>query len=297
MRLAMVRWADGRSEPAAIGEGEVLLPLGETFAGLRARGLLPDDRPPDLDSLFRSPDPREAVEAVRDALGAIVPRDPEGARFRVPLRGGDLLCVGRNYAAHARELNNPVPAEPVFFLKPRAALIATGEPILLPADAERVEYEGELVLITGRRLTGREDAEQALEALLAVTLMNDVTDRGVQARLKREGKPWLRAKGRPTFAPCGPALYFPDSPGEVTALRFRTLVNGELRQEGSPEDWLWSAGELLAAAGRAVGLRPGDLLATGTPAGVGPLAEGDFVEVACPPIGTLGNPVASEDSG
>lgn len=198
-----------------------------------------------------------------------------------------IVCVGRNYAAHARELGNDVPDRPLLFLKAPSALLAPGQPILLPPDSARVEHEGEIALVIGRR--ARHVAEEEAMAVVAgFAPLNDVTARDLQ----RLDVQFTRAKSYDTFCPLGPMV-------SATEVDWRTLevecaVNGELRQHGRSADMVFPFPALLAYITRVMTLEPGDLVATGTPEGVGPLLEGDRVEVRVPGVGAVENPVRNE---
>ncbi len=201
------------------------------------------------------------------------------------LRPSKIVCVGRNYAAHAAELGNPMPERPMLFLKPPSALLESGRPIVLPAASSRVEFEGEIGVVIGRRFRGGSVTE-AVDAIGGFTCVNDVTARDLQ---KTDGQ-WGRAKGFDTFCPAGPVV----ADGlDWRALELRTRVNGEERQRASSAGMHFSIPELLAFIGGVMTLEPGDLIATGTPAGVGPLAPGDVVEVEINGVGILSNPVMS----
>lgn len=201
------------------------------------------------------------------------------------LRPSKIVCVGRNYAAHAAELGNPMPERPMLFLKPPSALLESGRPIVLPAASSRVEFEGEIGVVIGRRFRGGSVTE-AVDAIGGFTCVNDVTARDLQ---KTDGQ-WGRAKGFDTFCPAGPVV----ADGlDWRALELRTRVNGEERQRASSAGMHFSIPELLVFIGGVMTLEPGDLIATGTPAGVGPLAPGDVVEVEINGVGILSNPVMS----
>lgn len=207
--------------------------------------------------------------------------DPGSARRLAPVTPSKILCVGRNYRAHARELGNDVPAEPLLFLKPPSSILAPEGVIELPpADiSTRVEHEAELALVIGRR-TRRASADEAWGSIFGLTLLCDVTARDLQ---KKDGQ-WTRAKGMDTFCPIGPAVVTGLDPH---ALRIVCRVNGEVRQDGSTADMVFDAGALIAYASRCFTLEPGDVFATGTPAGVGPLAAGDTLEIEVAEIGVL----------
>lgn len=203
----------------------------------------------------------------------------------LPDRPGKILCVGRNYRAHARELGNEVPAEPLLFLKPSSSIIGSGETILLPAVSQQVEYEGEIGVVIGARLRDASEAE-AGAAVRAIVAVNDVTARDLQ---RRDGQ-WTRAKGFDTFCPIGaPSAQVPALDSMTVVVR----VNGEERQRGQSSDMVFSIPYLLAYASRIMTLEPGDVVATGTPAGVGALAEGDEVEVEVEGLSVVRNSVAA----
>ncbi len=199
-----------------------------------------------------------------------------------------IVCIGRNYAAHAQELGHSLPAQPLLFLKPPSAVIGHGEPIVLPAASKRVEHEGELGVVIGSRLTraGPEEAEAAIGALVC---MNDVTARDLQ---QLDGQ-WARAKGFDTFCPVGAPV---TDPPDWQELEVVCRVNGQVRQRGSTTDMHFAIPELLSYISGIMTLEPGDLVATGTPEGVGPLQPGDVVDVDIPGVGLLSNPVVSEGS-
>ena len=186
---------------------------------------------------------------------------------------GTIWCIGRNYVLHARELGNPVPDEPVVFTKPRTAVIGDGDQIVIPPISTDVHFETELVIRLGERLESSDEAE-ARRAVSAIGVGFDMTLRDVQSRAKEGGKPWTVAKGWRTSAPLGPM---------IPAARFRDLdqivftmhLNGEQRQKGVSCDMLFSIEELLVYLSSIFILEPGDLLYTGTPEGVGPVASGD----------------------
>ena len=187
------------------------------------------------------------------------------------MRPGKIVCVGRNYRDHAKELGNEVPKEPLLFLKPPSSVIADGESIVLPVASSRVEFEGEIGILIGARLT-RASATDASRAIAGIAAVNDVTARDLQ---KTDGQ-WTRAKGFDTFCPVGPVAEVPARLEELTVL---TRVNGAERQRGRASDMVFDVPTLLSYISHIMTLEPGDLVATGTPAGVGPLADGDRVEV------------------
>ncbi len=200
---------------------------------------------------------------------------------------GKIICVGRNYAAHAKELGNAVPERPLLFFKPISALVGDGEPIRLPKASSRVEYEGEIGIVVGTRLR-RASREEALAAIGGVVAANDVTARDLQ---KTDGQ-WARAKGFDSFCPVGTVA---TSGWQLDALEVITRVNGIERQRGHVRDMIFPITDLLSYISAIMTLEPGDLLLTGTPEGVGPLAAGDTVEVEVPGVGRVSNPVMGED--
>jgi 2-keto-4-pentenoate hydratase/2-oxohepta-3-ene-1,7-dioic acid hydratase in catechol pathway len=204
-------------------------------------------------------------------------------------RPSKIVCVGRNYVAHARELGNDTPERPLLFLKPPSALIGQGDAIILPPDSERVEHEGEIAVVIGRRARHVSEAE-ALAVVAGFAALNDVTARDLQ---RLDGQ-WSRAKGFDTFCPVGGLGAAPG--GDWRALEVECRVNGEVRQHGSAADMVFGIPTLIAYASRVMTLEPGDLIATGTPEGVSPLAPGDVVDVALPGVSSISNPVAAEDA-
>ena len=199
-------------------------------------------------------------------------------------RPSKVVCVGRNYLEHARELGNEVPERPLLFFKPPSSIVAPGEPIVLPPASERVEHEGEIAVIIGRRAR-HVTAEDAWSHVAAIAPLNDVTARDLQ---KTDGQ-WARAKGFDTFCPIGTAV--PLERVDRDALEVICRVNGEERQRGSASQMAFSIPVLIEYISAVMTLEPGDVIATGTPAGVGPLNAGDVVEVEIPGVGTISNPV------
>ncbi|HEU4699468.1 MAG TPA: fumarylacetoacetate hydrolase family protein [Gemmatimonadales bacterium] len=204
----------------------------------------------------------------------------------ITLKPSKIVCVGRNYAAHAKELGNEVPERPLLFFKPPSSLIGPNEAIVLPPASERVEHEAEIGIVLGKRLRHADEAE-AERGIGGIVCLNDVTARDLQ---KTDGQ-WARAKGFDTFCPVGPRV--------AMGLDWRELevigrVNGEERQRGRTSEMHFPIPMLLSYISGIMTLEPGDLVATGTPAGVGPLRDGDVVEVEIPGVGVLSNPVRTE---
>ena len=204
-----------------------------------------------------------------------------------PVAPTKILCVGRNYPAHAAEHGSEVPPEPLLFFKPPSAVIGPDQSIHLPPQSERVDYEAEMAVVIGRRCRNVRP-EEAWAYIWGVTCANDVTARDLQ---RRDGQ-WTRAKGFDTFCPVGPWVVTGLAEKDVADLAVVCRVNGELRQQGRTSEMAFSPAELIAYASAVMTLEPGDLFLTGTPAGVGPLHPGDVVEVEVEGIGVLRNPVA-----
>ena len=198
-------------------------------------------------------------------------------------RPGKIVCVGRNYREHAKELGNEVPKEPLIFLKPPSSVVWEGEAIVLPLVSTRVEYEGEIGVVVGKTLT-RVSATEAARGIRGIIAVNDVTARDLQ----KTDSQWTRAKGFDTFCPLGEeSSKLPD----LDSLSVVTRVNGVERQRGNSSEMVFSIPSLLAYISHIMTLEPGDLVATGTPSGVGPLVPGDVVEVEIPGVSRVSNPV------
>ncbi|KLO62923.1 2-hydroxyhepta-2,4-diene-1,7-dioate isomerase [Dermacoccus sp. PE3] len=200
-----------------------------------------------------------------------------------------IIGIGRNYADHAKEMGNEVPAEPLMFLIPNTAVIGPGDPVVMPEISERVDYEGELAVVIGR-MCKDVSPEEAKKVVFGYTISNDVTARDLQ---KSDGQ-WSRAKGFDTFCPLGPWIETDLDPADS---RVTTRLDGEVVQDGPTSDMIFGVAELISHASRAFTLLPGDVILTGTPEGVGPVKAGQRVEVEVPEIGVLANTyVALEES-
>jgi 2-keto-4-pentenoate hydratase/2-oxohepta-3-ene-1,7-dioic acid hydratase in catechol pathway len=201
------------------------------------------------------------------------------------IRPGKIVCVGRNYLEHAKELGNEVPKEPLLFLKPPSSVIGMNDSIVLPAQSKQVEYEGEIGISIGKRIFHASE-DEAREAIGGVLALNDVTARDLQ---KTDGQ-WTRAKGFDTFCPIGPVATPPDDLDSLTVV---TRVNGEERQRGVARDMAFHIPMILAYITTIMTLEQGDVVATGTPAGVGKLSPGDIVEVEVVGLSLIRNTVAA----
>ena len=202
-------------------------------------------------------------------------------------RPGKIVCVGRNYGAHAAELGNDVPERPLLFFKPPSSVIGDGDPIELPAASDQVEHEAEIAVVVGRTLR-RASERDVLDAVRGITCANDVTARDLQ----RIDDQWARAKGFDTFCPIGPDVVPLEALGPVEQLVVICRVNGEEKQHGYARDMAFGLPRILSYTSHIMTLEPGDIVLTGTPAGVGLLRPGDTVEVEIPGVGILSNPVA-----
>ena len=210
----------------------------------------------------------------------------EAVRLLAPVLPGKIICVGRNYAAHAKEHDADIPEVPLIFLKPPSSVIGPGDTILLPPQSQQVEHEGELVIVIGKR--GRWiSLEDARSVIFGYTIGNDITARDLQ---RRDGQ-WTRGKSFDTFCPFGPWIETDFDPADALVT---CHVNGEMRQMASTQDLVFGVNQLIAFVSSIMTLEPGDLLFTGTPSGVGPLRPGDTVEVKIDNLGILRNPVAAE---
>lgn len=208
-------------------------------------------------------------------------------KLLAPVKPRKIICVGRNYAEHAAELGNQVPPEPLIFLKPPTTLIGPGDAIVYPGISQSVHHEGELAVVIGQRCRNLDQAE-APRVIFGYTLANDVTARDLQ----KSDSQWTRGKGFDTFCPVGPWI---DTAFDPAQRQVRCLVNNQVRQDGNTSLMIYSLGRILAFVTRFMTLEPGDLLLTGTPAGVGPLQPGDTVTVDIENLGTLSNPVITEE--
>jgi len=197
-----------------------------------------------------------------------------------------IVCVGRNYSAHAKELGNEVPKEPLLFLKPPSSLIGSGESIRLPTVSNQIEYEGEIGVVVSTRLR-KASAAEARKAVAGIVAANDVTARDLQ----KSDSQWTRAKGFDTFCAVGEMA---DAPADLASLSVTTKVNGEVRQRGKGTDMVFDIPALLSYISGVMTLGPGDLVLTGTPEGVGTLAPGDVVEVEIAGVSRVSNPVTRD---
>jgi 2-keto-4-pentenoate hydratase/2-oxohepta-3-ene-1,7-dioic acid hydratase in catechol pathway len=200
-----------------------------------------------------------------------------------PVAPSKIVCLGRNYLDHAAEFNNPAPKQPIIFLKPPSSLLAPGDPIVLLPEVQRIDFEGELAIIISRECHLLRDGADLRPYIAGYTLLNDVSARDYQALDKQ----WTRAKSFDTFCPLGPVM---ETEFDVTHGIIETLLNSVRKQHAPLTDMLFPIGVIIPWVSRVMTLLPGDVIATGTPAGVGPMKAGDVVEIVVPGIGTLRNP-------
>jgi 2-keto-4-pentenoate hydratase/2-oxohepta-3-ene-1,7-dioic acid hydratase in catechol pathway len=214
----------------------------------------------------------------------------EEAVLLPPVRPSKIVCVGRNYLEHAAELGHDVPKEPLLFFKPSSALLAPGGVVRRPKLSERVDYEGELCVVIGKTCYQPATDEDVRPYVLGYTCLNDVTARDLQ---NKDGQ-WARAKGFDTFCPVGPVVADGDGVDPWAGVGVETLVNGAVRQAGNTRDFIFTLDVVIRYIAQAMTLFPGDLIATGTPAGVGAVVAGDVMEVRVEGVGTLRNSVVDE---
>ncbi|MBZ5647997.1 MAG: fumarylacetoacetate hydrolase family protein [Acidobacteriia bacterium] len=222
------------------------------------------------------------------ALSLTEPRSLQELRLLPPVRPSKIVCVGRNYREHAKELGNPVPEELLTFLKPPSTVIGPGERIVRPSMSQRVDHEGELAIVIGKTCRNLRRDDDVRPYIRGFTCANDVTARDIQ----KKDTQWTRGKGFDTFCPVGPIVT--DEIDPWAGVQVQTRVNDQLRQDANTRQFIFSIEEILRYITRVMTLFPGDLIPTGTPAGVGQLQAGDTVEVRVEGIGSLANPVVDE---
>ena len=206
-----------------------------------------------------------------------------------PVQPSKIVCVGRNYREHAAELGNEVPQEPLLFFKPPSSLLPPGGTILRPKVSTRTDYEGEMGVVIARRCRRLAPSDDVRPYILGYTCVNDFTARDLQ----KKDSQWVRGKGFDTFCPAGPVVA--DGLDPWAGVQVETRVNGEVRQSGNTRDFIFPLDLLIRYISQIMTLEPGDLIATGTPEGVGPVVAGDAIEISIEGIGQLRNPVADED--
>lgn len=247
-----------------------------------------EDRHGELWITGTAPIPEEDLACKLQSAGVATSFEPmplSVAALLAPVTPSKIICVGRNYREHVKELGNEMPAEPLLFFKPPSSLLSPGGTVRLPAVSQRVDFEGELALVIGRRCRNLKPETNWREVVRGFTLANDISARDLQ----KKDVQWARAKGFDTFGPVGPIVS--DELDLDAGLTIETRQNGELRQHASTLDFIFSVPALLSYITAAFTLEPGDLILTGTPSGVAPLAPGDRVDVSIAGLGVLSNPV------
>src|SRR5579863_1985934 len=235
--------------------------------------------------------PPEQADSLEDVPTRRIEHLPlAGAHLLAPVTPTKIICVGRNYRAHAAELGHDVPTEPLIFLKPPSSLLAPGGVIVRPRVSERVDHEGELGVVIGRRCFRPAVDFDIRTCILGYTVVNDVTARDLQ---KKDAQ-WTRGKGFDTFCPVGPLVVSRDELDPWAGVSVETRVNSQLRQSGNTCDFIFTLDVILRYIADFMTLMPGDLVATGTPEGVSPLLDGDVVEVSVDGVGVLRNPVRDQ---
>ncbi len=227
--------------------------------------------------------------SVRPFTGKFLEQPLAALSLLPPVVPTKIVCVGLNYKDHAAEMGHELPKEPILFFKPPSSLLSPGGTILLPARSQQVDFEGELGVVIGRTCFNLKPEDDVAPYILGYTLVNDVTARDLQ---RTDGQ-WTRAKGFDTFCPVGPIVS--DAVNPHPGLQLTTTLNGVQKQSGSTANLIFSVPALLRYISSIMTLNPGDLISTGTPSGVGPLAPGDVVAVSIAGLGTLSNPVQSRE--
>jgi 5-oxopent-3-ene-1,2,5-tricarboxylate decarboxylase/2-hydroxyhepta-2,4-diene-1,7-dioate isomerase len=285
------------------GEAVVVMPAGERWINITRAALDHDKHVEGVESaplrsvgdliargLFNRSFYRRILEFVQRHGRLAEYTLPELPAFSLPLRPGKVVCIGRNYRAHVQELGHDLPPEPMFFGKVASACIGPEEAIIVKDWYGRVDHEGELGVVIGKR--AKDVPEEDVQAFIAgYTLVNDVTAREMQKNDIAAKNPWFRAKNLDTFCPVGPTVVMAEVFGWPLREPVELRVNGAVRQQGNTEMFIFGLPRLIAHVTRFVTLEPGDILATGTPEGVSPIVPGDLVELLHPEIGVLRNPV------
>lgn len=237
--------------------------------------------------------PEEDLAAARGLADGFTPvaltELQERGELLAPVAPSKIVCVGRNYRDHAAELGNDVPAEPLLFLKPPSSLLAPGATVEMPSMSKRIDFEGELAVVIGKHCRKMAEGEDARQYVRGYTCLNDVTARDIQ----KSDPQWTRGKGFDTFCPVGPVVTDEIDPLSAN-VSLTTRVNGDAKQHGETRDFIFDIPHLLRYISACMTLEPGDVIATGTPAGVGALNAGDVVEVEIAGIGILRNPFAAQ---
>lgn len=216
---------------------------------------------------------------------------PTPERFELPYTPRQIICIGRNYAAHAEELGNEIPTSPILFNKLPSSCIGDNQTVEILQDYGRVDYEGEIAVVIGKN-THNCPKSHAFDAILGYTLLNDFTAREIQQKAKEKGHPWLLAKSLRTFCPIGPYITSKNELPWPLEIDIQLTVNGETRQNGNTKQFLFDVPTLISYISSVITLYPGDIIATGTPEGVSPVQNEDHVELSATGLGSLKNPIS-----
>ncbi len=294
--MKLVAYAvDGHQRRIGVLENEAIWDLRDLLVALAKQRDWPVLPIFDFADLFAAPSfaSHETLKAAKEAaVGKAYVHELSRVKLLAPFaKGSKMIAIGRNYAAHAKELGNEAPDEPIYFAKLASTVIAPGEPIIMPSESHRVDHEGELAVVIGKRLSKPKDEQEAMSAIFGYTIANDVTARDLQKAAGAKGQPWTRSKNYDTFCPLGPSIVTADS-FSPDAVNVKVTVNGVVKQDGNTRDFIFSVGKLLHFVSQNVTLEPGDVLLTGTPEGVSSLNHNDVVTVSIDGIGELTNPVA-----
>lgn len=261
-----------------LGRFQLLKPEPDQNNDAVRYGILDGDRLSEIPAPFHSPPNSQSKLDASWLLSDV--------KLLPPCVPSKIVCVGRNYTEHAAELGNDIPKEPLIFLKPPSSILAPGDPIILTPLSERVDYEGELAIVIGKTCSRLKSLADAKSYILGYTCLNDVTARDLQ----KKDVQFTRAKGFDTFCPFGP---FIETELDLSAATVETFLNGAKRQSARTAEMIFHVDVIIQWISQVMTLLPGDVIATGTPSGVGPLAAGDVVEVTISGVGRLRNPVAT----
>jgi len=245
-----------------------------------------EERDGELWAVRRMPAPEED-RAAQPSAATFQPRPLKDLHLLAPVTPSKILCIGRNYRDHATEMGNEVPKEPLLFLKPPSSLLGPNGIVRLPTLSKRVDYEGELAIVIAKRCRRFTASEGAAQYIRGYTCANDVSARDLQ----KSDSQWARAMGFDTFCPVGPIVSDEITPGSESGVELTTRVNGQHKQNVNTRDFIFKIERILEFISEGITLEAGDLILTGTPAGVSPLKKGDVVEISISGIGTLKNPV------
>ena len=259
-----------------------------TYKGVARYGLVEGSRGSEQITHLLGIPPEQVGKLSSVPREEIDPLSLEQTALLAPVQPSKIVCVGRNYRAHAAEMQHEVPTEPLIFFKPPSSLLNPGGEIRRPAISERVDYEGELGVVIAKRCYKLADGEDVRPYILGYTLVNDMSARDLQ----KKDNQWARAKGFDTFCPVGPTVT--DEIDPWRGVKIETRLNGHVKQQGNTKDFVFPLDAIIHYISKVMTLMPGDLIATGTPEGVSPVVAGDVIEVSAEGVGTLKNPVVND---